>query len=232
MANEKITLSVNKREIVGKKVKELRAQGLVPGVIYGAKIEPIMVQIELLTLVKVIKAAGTHTPIEIAIEGGEKHIVIIKEVVRAVAKTTPIHIEFQAVSADQAVRTEVPIRVIDEEESQAKKLGFLFMQQLEEVEVKAKPADLPGFLAVSAKNLEKHDDKLLVSDIIVPKGVELGIDDTDTPVLIVADPSVLAAKNEAEEQKEAEEVAEAGATDGAEASGSEEAKEAETEKTE
>jgi large subunit ribosomal protein L25 len=204
MANEKITLSAKKREISGKKVKALRAQDLVPGVIYGAKIEPIMIQIELLPLLKVIKTAGTHAPVEVTVEGEGKHTAIIKEVVRAVAKTTPIHIEFQAVSADQAVRTEVPIRVVDEEESQAKKLGFLFMQNLEEIEIKAKPADLPEFLAVSAKNLEKHDDKLFISDIVVPQGVELGVEDLDIPVLIVADPSVLAARNEAEEKKEAE----------------------------
>ncbi|MCL1930092.1 50S ribosomal protein L25 [Candidatus Saccharibacteria bacterium] len=226
MANEKITLSVTKREVTGKKVKELRVKGLVPGVIYGAKIEPVLVQTELLPLIKVIKAAGTHTPIEINVEGGDKHTAIIKEVVRAVTKTTPIHIEFQAVSADQIVRTEVPIRVIDEEESQAKKLGLLFMQSLEEIEVKAKPADLPEFLAVSAKELAKHDDKLLVSNIAVPEGVEILIEDIDTPVLTVADPSVLAAKSEAEDQKDEAETAEVAAND-AEATAP-----AETEKTE
>ena len=225
MTNDKITLSVKKREISGKKVKKLRDQNLVPGVIYGAKIEPVMIQIELLPLIRVIKAAGTHTPIGVTIEGGDKHTVIIKDVVRAVTKTTPIHVEFQAVSADQAVRTEVPIRIVDEEESQAKKLGFIFMQSLEEIEVKARPADLPEFLAVSAKNLEKHDDKLFVSDIIVPEGVELGAEDMETPILTVVDPNILAAKNEAEEQKEAEKVAETEAA-------TEETPPAEVEKTE
>jgi large subunit ribosomal protein L25 len=201
MTKDKITLNVAPREISGKKVKKLRAQGIVPGMVYGRDIESYKIQIELLSLIKVIKQAGTHTPVELDMDGN-KQLAIIKAVTRAVAKTTPIHIEFQAVSADQAVRTEVPIRIIDEEESQAKKLGFLFMQNLEEIEVKAKPADLPEFLAVSAKNLEKHDDKLLISDIIIPDGVELWVDDMDVVILTVADPSILAAKNEAEEQAE------------------------------
>ena len=232
MQSEKIVLSAKKREIMGKKVKKLRAQDLVPGVIYGAKVDSEMIQLEMLPLLKVIKAAGTHVPIELTVEGGGKHTVIIKEIMRAPAKTPPIHIEFQAVSADQTVRTEVPIRIIDEEESQAKKMGLLFMQNLEEIEVKAKPADLPGFLAVSAKDLEKHDDKLLISDIVVPKGVELAVDDLDIPVLTVADPSILVAKSEAEEQKEAEEAAETEAEAPAEGTTEPEQTAEETEKTE
>jgi len=205
-AKEKVTLKVEKREISGKKVKQLRKKDIIPGMVYGRDVESYKIQAELLPLMRVIKQAGTHTPVELEMDG-KKQLAIIKEVTRAVAKTTPIHIEFQAVSADQEVRTEVPIRIIDEEESQAKKLGFLFMQNLESIEVKAKPADLPEFLAVSAKNLEKHDDRLLISDILVPEGVELWVEDMDIPVLTVADPSILAAKNEAEEQREAEESA-------------------------
>jgi len=209
-SKEKITLSVKPREISGKKVKQLRKQDIIPGMVYGRDVESYKIQMDLLPLVKVIKAAGTHTPVELDMDG-KKQLAIIKDISHAPAKREPIHVEFQAVSADQEVRTEVPIHIIEEELSQAKKLGFTFMQSMEEIEVKAKPADLPEFLAVSAKDLEKHDDKLLISDIIVPEGVELWVDDMDVVILTVVDPAIQAAENEAEEAREAEKTAEAAA---------------------
>jgi large subunit ribosomal protein L25 len=214
---EKIVLSAKTRELTGKKVKALRYEKIVPGVVYGAKQEPINIQADLLAVQRTIAVAGTHTPIEIDL--GEKKIpAIIKIVDRDNRTRFPINVSFQAISADQAIKTEVPIRLVDEEESEANKAGLVILQDMEQIEIKAKPADLPEALLVSAKDLKEHGDRLLVSDIIVPEGVEIWIDDQNLPVVSVYEPSAIAAANAAADEaaKKDQEGAEKPAEEGAE----------------
>jgi large subunit ribosomal protein L25 len=222
-SQEKIILKVEKREATGKQVKKLRATGLVPGSVYGAKQEPISIQIELNPLVRAVELAGTHTPVEIDLDGLKLNA-IIKTVERDVVKRTPTHVAFQAVAADQIIKTEVPLHIIDEDESIAKKSGLVILQDIERIEVKAKPADLPEALTISAAALEKHGDKLLVADIKVPEGVELLHENPDQAVASVYEPSAIAAKNAAIDEANAKEAATEGeteTTEGAAAEGAE-----------
>ena len=67
----------------------------------------------------------------------------------------------------------MPIRLLNEDESEAKRAGLVLMQVLEEVEVKALPKDLPEAIEVDALNLKEAGDKITLGDIKLPKGVEL-----------------------------------------------------------
>ncbi|MDR1300122.1 MAG: 50S ribosomal protein L25 [Candidatus Nomurabacteria bacterium] len=224
MSQDKIILSIEKRELQGKKLKKLRARGIVPAVVYGAKQEPINVQIEMNPLLKIIATAGTHTPIDLVVDGKAINV-LIKSVERDVVKRTPIAVDFQAIAADQIVKTEIPLHITDEDDSVAKKSGLIILQDIERVEVKAKPADLPEALTVSAAKLEKHGDKLLISDIIVPAGVEILHENPELTIASVFEPSVIAAQNAALDEKNKEEKP---AEEGAETT---ETTEAETDET-
>lgn len=205
MSNDKIVLSVKKREVTGKKVATLRVEEQVPAVVYGKDFEPMNIQANYLDLARAVKAAGTHTPVELDIEG-KKQAAIIKSYDMDHVKNQINHISFQAISADEIITTEVPVMIVAFDESEAGKAGFEVMQAIEEISVKAKPADLPDKLEVSAAEAKEHGDKLLISDIKLPENVTLTFpDESELAIASIVDPAIEAAKQEAAE-KAAEEA--------------------------
>lgn len=169
---EKISLTIVKRELHGKKVKQLRKLGLVPGVVYGAGMEPASVQAEAGEVLRVVNAAGKHSPVMLA--GAKKRIAMIKDVEFDPTKHGIVrHISFHAVKADEPVEAEVPIHLVGEGESAAERAGLIVLQSLDKLEVKALPMDLPDKLEVSIVDLAAAGDRVTVKDITVPAGVEI-----------------------------------------------------------
>lgn len=206
---DKITLSLDERTVHGKKVAGLRKQGLIPAVVYGAGIEPISVQMQDGVFTKVYRQAGTHAPVHLTI-GSKKKIAMIKDVDRDPVKGTARHVSFHAVNAKEPVVAEVPVRLIGEGESEAEKAGLIILQNLEKVEVKALPMDLPEAVEVSIVALAEAGEKVTLADATLPSGVEFvehdsghGDDDeektsvTDLMVASVWEPAALQAANEA-----------------------------------
>ena len=112
-----------------------------------------------------------------------------------------INVEFQAVSADEVVEATTPITIVDFEKSEAAKFHYVILQVLEEVEVKAKPSDLPKEVIVDASKLAGLDGKLTVADLQLPANVELADKElaAETVVANVYDPAAEAAAREAED---------------------------------
>lgn len=205
---DKITLQVQPRELHGKKVAQLRREGIVPAVVYGAGMESVSIQAVGGEAAKVVAAAGKHTPVHLT--GSKRRIAMIKSVDRDPVKATIRHIAFHAVKADEPVVAEVPIRLTGEGESEAEKAGLVILQAIEKIEVKALPMELPEALEVSITGLAAAGERVTVADIALPKGVEIvdnddgreGTDDDDVTVLdltiaSVYEPSALQAANEA-----------------------------------
>lgn len=211
---DKVNLTLDTRTEQGKKVAGLRKRGLVPGVVYGHGLDPILVQSEYNVLEKVVREAGRHTPVYMTVDGKQR-ITMIKDIDRDPVKSRIRHVSFHAVKADEAVTAEVPIRLMGEGESEAEKAGLIVLQAIEEVEIKAKPADLPDALEVSIVNLATTEDKLTLGDITLPKGVEYADAEQDLELVIanVYEPAALQAANEAaggDAEDESEVVAENG----------------------
>lgn len=166
----KITLALSPREVHGKKVKQLRKDGLIPGVVYGPGIEPMSVQVPEGELLKVVQQAGRHTPINLT--GSKRRIAMIKDVDLDPVKNTIRHISFHAVKADELVTTDVAIRLIGEGESEAERAGLMILQSLDRIEIKALPMDLPEALELSTAHLKEEGERVTVADIVLPEGVE------------------------------------------------------------
>ena len=195
-------LSLEKREVTSKNLKDLRAGGLIPSVIYGGK-EPVLTSSEYVATEKVIRQAGYHSPIDLDI-AGKKQLAIVKTVQIDSVSRRIINIEFQGVSAKEAVEATTPIVVVNFEASDAAKLyHFAINQAVEEIDVKAKPADLPKELTVDATNLKEADDKLTIADIVLPRGVEFADKELDSEQVVasVYDPAAEAAAREAEAEE-------------------------------
>lgn len=203
MAENKLALK--ERELTGKKLKTLREAGLIPSVIYGGK-KPILAASESVATEKVLEKAGYHSPIDLDIDG-KKRMAIVKDIQIDPVSRKILNIEFQAITANEVVEATTPIVILNYEESEASKTyHFVLTQAIEEIDVKAKPADLPKALEVDATALKELDDKITIADIKLPENVEFSDKeiDTDRVVASLYDPAAEAAAREAEEQAAAE----------------------------
>ncbi len=207
---DKIKLALEKRELHGKKVAQLRKNGLTPAVVYGPGIDPISLQIEDGLMLRTYQKAGTYTPINLEV-GSKKMIVMIKDIDRDPVRGTIRHVSFHAVNAKDPVNAEVPIHLIGEGESEAERNGFIVLQNLEKIEVRALPMDLPDAIEISIVDLKEAGEKLTLGDAKLPDGVEFVEHDsghgdeeeserqhiTDLMVASVWEPAALQAQNEA-----------------------------------
>jgi len=210
MSDTKLNLS--KRTITGKKVASLRADGLIPSVVYGGKGDPIITESAYVETEKALQQAGYHSTLDLTIDG-KSHMAIVKAIDLNPASRRIDNVEFQIVSANQAVEATTPIVVINYEASEASKLHLTLAQIMEEIDVKAKPADLPKQIEIDAVKLAQDGDKLVISDLILPKGVELADKELDPEQVVanVYDPAAEAAAREAADAAAAEENTDAAA---------------------
>jgi len=230
---DKITLKLNERTAHGKKVAKLRAEGIIPVVVYGAGMDPQPAQVSVQELEKVVKAAGKHSPVHLTI-GDKKKIAMVKELGLDPAKNRINHVAFHAVKQNQPIEAEVPIHLVGEGESEAEKAGLIILQNIDSLEVKALPLEMPDALEIDIRHLKEAGERVLVGDIKLPANVELvehndGHEDEDDEeekpsildlqVASVWEPSALQAANETtdEAQDESEVESEHGAEESSEA---------------
>lgn len=193
-----ITLTLEQRALTGKQLRKLRAQGLVPSVVYGGQATPLSTQSAFVETTKVAYAAGRHTPVHLTIDG-KKKLAIIKAIDIDPVKHVVRHVAFHSIKQNETITTEVPVVLVGQGESAAEKAGLIVLQAIEKLEIKARPANLPESLELSIVELESADDKLTVADIVLPEGVEFADLEQDTDLVIanVYEPSALQSANEA-----------------------------------
>ena len=200
-----IKLNLEPRTLTGKKLTSLRASGLIPSVIYGDK-EPILTASAYVETEKALEKVGYHSPIKLLIDKKEK-LALVKTIATDPVSRRIINIEFQAVSKTAAVEATTPVVIENFEASEASKtFHFAYTQSIEELDVKAKPADLPEKLTIDASKLTSLEDKLTINDIVLPKGVEFADKELDPEQVVTSlyDPAAEAAAREAEAEEETE----------------------------
>ena len=197
-------LSVKKREIHGKKVKNLRAQGLVPAVIYGKHVKAESISCVKNDLLKVYRTAWYSTPVELT--GDVDHLVLINSLQLDPVSDEIISADFLAVSRTEKVSAKIPVVTFGE--SQLEKLNEgKIMQVRDEIEVEALPQDLPNKFEIDVSVLQTVNDVFFIKDLKVSDKVTI-LDDPELPILTV---SVLSDETEEEEQGEATATAETAA---------------------
>ena len=175
-------LSVKNRDIFGKKVKNLRAQGLIPAVIYGKHIEAQSVSCVKNDLLKIYRTAWYSTPIELT--GDVNHLVLINSLQLDPVSDEIISADFLAVSRTEKVSAKIP--VVTFWESQLEKMNeWKIMLVKDEVEVEALPQDLPNKFELDISVLETVNDVFFVKDLKVSDKVTV-LDDPELPVLTVS----------------------------------------------
>jgi large subunit ribosomal protein L25 len=152
--------------------RKLRRLGRVPAVVYGGGQEPRAITLDRNSLTLQLDLESFYTSILNLKFGDKSQPVVVKEVQRHPAKSTPMHLDFQRVVEDEEITLNVPIHFIGEEVAVGvKQQGGVIEHIITDVEISCLPANLPEFLELDVTSLELNDI-LHLSDIRYPEGVE------------------------------------------------------------
>ncbi len=166
---ERTVLEATKRELTGKQVRQLRAQGQIPGVLYGPEFAPISLLVNWLALRPALaEAGGTHL-IDLNVDG-EVYNALVRNVQRRPIRGDVLHVDFYRVRMDVKIRNEVPIVLLGDMAA-FEKAGFVVLQEMASLEVECLPGDLPAHLEVSVAHLKAIGDLITLSDIPELPGV-------------------------------------------------------------
>jgi len=165
------TLEATPREHKGKKVQKLRDQGRVPGIIYGPEIKNIPLSVDAKTFGAIYQEAGESSLITLKVEKKE-FPVLIQDIKRDPVTGDVLHVDFYQPILTKEVEATVPL-VFEGEAPAVKDLGGTLVKDIQEVDVKALPQNLPHQIVVKVDTLHTFDDEILIKDLAVPEGVKL-----------------------------------------------------------
>lgn len=205
-------LSVKIREKTGKSAaRELRRNDEIPAVLYGLK-DNLSLSVGSKEFTKVLADKGRSALIDLKVEGGKQHKVILKEIQTHPLKELCVHVDFLEVALDKAVKVSVPVNLVGQ--SPGEKLGGIVNHILKTLEVECLPTNIPQVFDVDMLGVEL-DQVVHVSDMQLPEGVKV----LQRPAEAIV--SVHLAKVEEEKPAEGEEEAVEGEEKGEDAAAEE-----------
>lgn len=167
---ESITLHAAPRTVIGKQVKALRRQDIVPGTIYGHHIEPQSVQFDARHVAKTLSLVGSSSTVQVLVEGNEEpYLAIFRDTQIDVIRRSLIHVDLQALSLTETVRVPVSVNLVGI--SPAIELGGVLVQILNELEIEALPNALIPSVEIDISILAHIGDSISVGDLVIPEGV-------------------------------------------------------------
>ena len=153
--------------------RRLRIAGKIPAIVYGGELEPVAIQLDHEKIWLAQQNEWFYSSILDLSLGGDVQKVLLRDIQRHPFKQIIMHLDFQRVSADQALRAKVPLHFLNEDTSPAgKTAGILVLHELNEVEVSCLPKDLPEFIEVDLGALNVGDI-IHLSELKLPAGVEV-----------------------------------------------------------
>ncbi len=164
---DKITLSGEQRKITGRKVKNLRKEGVLPANIYGKKIKSESIQVKLADFNTVFKKVG-ETGLVTLLIGKEEKPVLVANVQKDPVSDEPVHIDFHQVDLKEKVTAKVEVEMTGESPAEKQAIGTV-VQYLDEIEVEALPMDLPEKFIVDVTSLTEVDQAIKISDLKIDK---------------------------------------------------------------
>ncbi len=204
-----IELAVKPREILGKKVKVLRREEIIPANIYGHGIDSLAVQVPTRDLAQTIRVAGRNTLLQLQVEGESKpRPVFVHHVQRDCINDDLLHVDFFQVSLKEKIRLDIPLVMVGEAPAVSMYHGVL-LQNLNVIAVECLPTDVPSQIEVDVSGLEEIDSAIHVQDLDIGPDVTLLVD-LKMVVAKIAPPRVEEVEEEVVEEVEGEEAAEEG----------------------
>ena len=191
-------LIANVRNLQGSSAsRRLRRAGTVPGIVYGGDAAPTVIETNHNDLLLKLKKEAFHSSIITLNIDGKKESVLLRDYQMHAYKPLVLHIDFQRVDATHELHVKVPLHFTNEEVAPGIKLGGgLVNHVMTEVDIHCLAADLPEFIEVDLSAL-KVGDSIHLSQLKLPKGVQLVAHGADDVVVGVVSKGGSAAESEA-----------------------------------
>lgn len=180
-----MTLAATIRTITGKPVKNLRAAGRVPAVLYGHGTDPKNLELDAKAFSKVFSAAGEASLVDLVVDGGAPVKVLIADVQEDPMSGRIAHADLRAVNMKEKITAEIPL-TLSGEAPVAKAQGAVVTQVHDTLEVECLPADLVPEIMVDLSVLTEIGQTIRVRDLKVPAGLAVQADADDVIVTVAA----------------------------------------------
>ena len=192
---EGLALKATTRDILGKKTRFLRRQGITPAHLFGHNLKSLALQCNTTELKSIIAQAGTTTLFNLKI-GTEKRPrkVLIREIQNDALSQQILHIDFYQIIMTEKIKVEVPIVLVAEAPAMRVK-GRLLMQNLTSLSIECSPDKLPPEVKVDLSPLEEVGQAIRVKDLVI-----------DPAIIITSDPNQLIVKISEEAAAKVEEA--------------------------
>lgn len=177
-----VELQATSREILGKKVRHLRRQGITPVHLFGHNVKPMALQCETVQLQRVLTQAGKTRIVNLRLDKGERpRNVLVREVQIAPCTDELLHVDFYQVSAAEKIRVQVPIVLVGEAPALRLKENML-VRELDSLAIECLPNEIPASIELDLSSLTEAEQTIRVKDIILGEEVKV----FDSPELVVA----------------------------------------------
>lgn len=230
-------ITVEKRDLTGRKVKKLRREDILPANIYGRDVKSLAIKLDHQKFLKTYENVGETSLIELNVKGeSDPRPAMITDIHYDPVTGDPLHVDFRQVDLKQKVVAEVPVKTTGKAPAVEEADGVL-MVNLSEIEVEALPADIPDSISIDIGDLKEIGDQILAKNLKVDRDkIKLQVDENTTIVSVQAqmeeieepEPEVVPEDEETlegEEVHEGEEAETAEGVDEADESGEEDEKE-------
>jgi large subunit ribosomal protein L25 len=231
---EGLKLEADKRDILGKKTRFLRRQGITPAHLFGHGLESLALQCDTTTLQRVIARAGRTRLISLGVKGDkETRSVFIKEIQRDPRNGELLHVDLFQVRKAEKIKVDVPIVLVGEAPA-LKTKEYTLTHSLTSLSIECLPDKLPPQIEVDLSPLVEVGQAIHVRDIPLSPDITLH-NEPDQMVVRVSEIRVekveeVVPEEVAAEEVAAEAVAEEGAEEGAEEAAEEKPREKPKEK--
>ena len=192
---DKIELRATNREVLGKKVRFLRRQGITPVHVFGHGVESASLQCDTAILLHTLAKAGQTGLISLTLDGEKSpRGVIVREIQREPVTGGIIHVDFYQVKMDEKVNIEVPVVLVGEAPA-LKSKEYTLVHGLSTLSIECLPDKIPASFEVDISSLTEADQSLRVKDIEPEEGIT-----------ILNDPDVVLARTSARREEKVEEA--------------------------
>ena len=190
-----LTLRVTNRDVLGKKTRFLRRQGIIPVHLFGHNIKSLALQCDTAQLQRIIAQAGMTRVISLKIDNEKQpKSVFIREIQRGVVNKQLLHVDFYQVRKGEKIRVDVPVVLVGEAPAMKGK-GRMLTHGITSLSIECLPDSLPSQIEVDVSALEDVEQAIHVRDIVL-----------DPDITVHVDPDQLVVKVTEARVKEVEEV--------------------------
>ncbi len=194
------------KAIIRKNIQKIK-DNFIPAVLYGPKIENKLLFVERKEFETVYKKAGETSLISLSIKGEDnkekesKFSVLIQEVQKSPLNNKIIHIDFYQPLLTDEIEVSVPLEFVGESPA-VKELGGTLIKEIQEIEVKALPQNIPSKIEVDISKLKTFKDEILVKDLFIPANVKVQRDLEEIVAVVTPPEKEVETEEETTESKE------------------------------